>query len=320
MRKKKRNVSEEVKNGIRDLEEKLTEIEKTMQINTKELREKQKEAEEADILKEAASEEVKETEENTPVEAVEPSEVAVDGEETKEVEVKVEVVKNDSPEEKEEPKEEAPVLEENADESKEETSVPEEKPEEVVVNEIETPSEELMIPEEIKEEVVVEEKPEEVTPEEVKDVVEFNKKERPIKQKRTHNTVIFIICIIVALLLYVLPFLFVTFFAIKHDYSSKYVELDNTIIIEDSETKISDINGYYDDYHKSYVVYGYVDNQKNHYLSVEFELYDINDYVIGTATYEMDMKKDTKYKLKAVYDGVDSEEIIRFKLKNIFCY
>ena len=150
--------------------------------------------------------------------------------------------------------------------------------------------------------------------------VEEEKEVKVKKSKKTRN--IIIILVVVFLLYCLLPsvtILGTIFFDIFDN--TKYVESNNSIIVDNGEIILKDIKGYYDINTKEYIVYGYIDNvNKNYTIDIEYSVYDSNNFVIGTAFTTIDMKKGESYKFKAIYYEADASEVVKFKIKDINLY
>jgi len=285
LKSKKRNVQEEVKNGIKDLEAKLTEIEKTMKINSKEIQEELK------------KEEVVKTEEE-----LAPLEVVSEEKDFGLVENYDYNYENDKPEE---------VVEEPKEEVKEEVIALVEEPSVVM----EEPKEEKPVIEEPK----IEKAKEEVVPEVKVDKTPVVRERRIEDIKVKSNNAVIVVCLLAALLLYCLPMVFISLAAldmnkIKLDYKT----LDNMVVIGKDNVKITELNSYYNEDLDSFVIYGFAETNKNYDLEISYDLYDEKGYIIGTSTATMDMKKGNKYKLKAVYTGLDAKEVVEYKISKVY--
>ena len=132
---------------------------------------------------------------------------------------------------------------------------------------------------------------------------------------------IIIWCIIAAVVLYILPTVAIFGFAYLDNMryeNQKYSIVDNKIYLEG--LVISDINGtYYEDGHK-YVITGSFENTDREELDLYFDLYDSEGYIIGEAISFLELKKNEKYKFKAIYEENDAKEVSTYKIKKVVCY
>ena len=154
--------------------------------------------------------------------------------------------------------------------------------------------------------------------EEVKEEVKVEKTDT--KKKRKYRNIIIIIVAIVLLYCFLPSITIFTalFFGIDN---TKFIENNNSIIVDNGKVTISNINEYYYNETKEYIVYGYISNVKKDYtIDIEYNLYDSNNYVIGTAFCNLEMKKGENYKFKAIYYDNDASEVVNYKLKDINLY
>ena len=145
---------------------------------------------------------------------------------------------------------------------------------------------------------------------------------RKNKKKSKNKKILIGIGIGLAALVYLLPFIIITG-SITYSMLNKteYEEKDNQIIVNKNQIIINDISSYYSNDTEEYIISGYIDNSKKDYsISITFDVYDENNYIIGQAYANLEMKKGSSYKFKAVYFGDDATEVVKYKLNDIELY
>ncbi len=157
----------------------------------------------------------------------------------------------------------------------------------------------------------------------IEDIEDKEVEKKEIKVKKSNKTRnIIIILVVIFSLYFLLPSITIlgtVFFDIFDN--TKYIESNNSIIVDNGEIILKDIKGYYDTNTKEYIVYGYIDNvNKNYTIDIEYNVYDSNNFVIGTAYTSIDMKKGESYKFKAIYYEADASEVVNYKIKDINLY
>lgn len=142
------------------------------------------------------------------------------------------------------------------------------------------------------------------------------------KNKSKSKKVLFIILIVVAILIYMVPTIFIVGNVVYSIFDkTEFKEEGNNIIVENGKVNLTNIDSYYDVDNKEYVIYGYINNNdKDYTIDLTFDVYDSNNYIIGQAFANLDMEKNEKYKFKAVYYESDAQEIVSYKLNSINLY
>ena len=143
-----------------------------------------------------------------------------------------------------------------------------------------------------------------------------------MKENKKSKKILIGVGIGIAILIYMIPFIAimgeVTYSILNQ---TKYEEKDNQIIVNKDKVIINDISSYYNSETKEYIISGYINNSKKDYsISITFDVYDSNNYIIGQAYATLDMKKGNSYKFKAVYFEDDAKEVVRYKLNDIELY
>ncbi len=143
-----------------------------------------------------------------------------------------------------------------------------------------------------------------------------------MKENKKSKKILIGVGIGIAILIYMIPFIAimggVTYSILNQ---TKYEEKDNQIIVNKDKVIINDITSYYNSETKEYIISGYINNSKKDYsISITFDVYDSNNYIIGQAYANLDMKKGNSYKFKAVYFEDDAKEVVRYKLNDIELY
>lgn len=147
--------------------------------------------------------------------------------------------------------------------------------------------------------------------------VEINNEE---EKKKNRKVIIIVVCVILGLLIYAAPICIAVFGIFASSTGADYEIKDDKVLISDEAT-IYDMKSLYDEVNNCYVIEGYIDNDSLDYVSIEFELYDINGVVIGKTFADIsDMKKDTKYKFKAPYCEYDNADVAGYRIVNISDY
>ena len=142
------------------------------------------------------------------------------------------------------------------------------------------------------------------------------------KDKSKTKKIFFIILIVVAILVYMIPTLFIMG-RVAFDIFDKteYKEEGSNIIVEDGKVNITNLDAYYDSDREEYIISGYIDKvSKDYTIDLTFDLYDANDFIIGQAYTNLDMKKNESYKFKAIYYETDANEVVKYKINNINLY
>ncbi len=143
-----------------------------------------------------------------------------------------------------------------------------------------------------------------------------------MKENKKSKKILIGVGIGIAILIYMIPFIAimggVTYSILNQ---TKYEEKDNQIIVNKDKVIINDITSYYNSETEEYIISGYINNSKKDYsISITFDVYDANNYIIGQAYANLDMKKGNSYKFKAVYFEDDAKEVVRYKLSDIELY
>lgn len=140
--------------------------------------------------------------------------------------------------------------------------------------------------------------------------------------KSKTNKVLFIILIVVAILIYMVPTIFIAGRVVYSIFDkTEFKEEGNNIVVENGKVNLTNIDSYYDTDNKEYIIYGYINNtDKDYTIDLTFDVYDANNYIIGQAFANLDMEKNEKYKFKAIYYESDAQEIVSYKLNSINLY
>ncbi len=142
------------------------------------------------------------------------------------------------------------------------------------------------------------------------------------KKKKKNKKILIGIGIGLAVLIYLLPFIAITGSITYSIFNkTKYEEKGNQIIVNKDQIIIDNISSYYNSDTKEYIISGYINNSKKDYsISITFDVYDENNYIIGQAFANLEMKKGNNYKFKAFYLDDDANEVIKYKLNDIELY
>ena len=143
--------------------------------------------------------------------------------------------------------------------------------------------------------------------------------------KRTSKWVIVLI-VVFTMIFTILPIVGIAFMFFNFD-NGIYTEFKETstgeIFVED-ELKIYGIESFYDEASNSYYIQGYLENisdEEHKFISLEYDVYDKDGILLGTAYGSLDfLKVDAKWKFKAIYTDIDSNEVTRFELSSIEVY
>ena len=143
-----------------------------------------------------------------------------------------------------------------------------------------------------------------------------------MKENKKSKKILIGVGIGIAILIYMIPFIAimggVTYSILNQ---TKYEEKDNQIIVNKDKVIINDISSYYNSETKEYIISGYINNSKKDYsISITFDVDDANNYIIGQAYANLDMKKGNSYKFKAIYFEEDAKEVVKYKLNDIELY
>ena len=142
------------------------------------------------------------------------------------------------------------------------------------------------------------------------------------KNKSKSKKVLFIILIVVAVLIYMIPTIFIVGNVVYSIFDkTEFKEEGNNIIVENGKVNLINISSYYDTDTNEYIIYGYINNtDKDYTIDLTFDVYDANNFIIGQAFANLEMEKNEKYKFKAVYYESDAQEIVSYKINNINLY
>lgn len=114
------------------------------------------------------------------------------------------------------------------------------------------------------------------------------------------------------------------FFEFENSVYTEFEENKNGDIVLKKDIKIYDFDGFYDEEEKSYYVQGYLENNSKNdieFVYIEYFVYDKNDVLLGTAYGSVDnLKANNKWKFKAIYSDIDSNEVSRFELSKVEFY
>lgn len=140
--------------------------------------------------------------------------------------------------------------------------------------------------------------------------------------KKTSKWLIVLIVIIV-ILVYALPIIGFVLTLNENYMFTEFKVKDNITYVKDN-VKIYDTTGFYNEDNKSYYVQGYLENISDvnyDVVSVEYLVYDKDNSLLGTAYASIDnLKKDGKWKFKAIYEDIDSSEVAKFELSTVELY
>ena len=143
--------------------------------------------------------------------------------------------------------------------------------------------------------------------------------------KRTSKWVIAIIVIFTTIFT-ILPIAGIAFMFFYFDdmVYTEFKETSNGEIIVEDELKIYGVESFYDEVNNSYYIQGYLENisdEELEYISLEYDVYDKDDVLLGTAYGSLDfLKVDAKWKFKAIYADIDSSEVTKFELSSVEVY
>ena len=140
--------------------------------------------------------------------------------------------------------------------------------------------------------------------------------------KKTSKWLIVLIIILVILSYGLTIFGFVV--TLNENYMfTEFKVKDNITYVED-KVKIYDVTGFYNEDSKTYYIQGYLENISDvryDVVSVEYLVYDKDNTLLGTAYASIDgLKKDGKWKFKAIYEDIDSSEVVKFELSKVELY
>lgn len=145
------------------------------------------------------------------------------------------------------------------------------------------------------------------------------------KPKRT-NKVLVAIIIIVASIFTILPIVGMVYAFLEFDnyVYTDFEETGNGEIVVKKDVSISDVNGLYNEEDETYYIQGYLENTSDDDITsiyIEYLVYDSNDVLLGTAFCGVDnLGSNTKWKFKAIYSDIDSNEVSRFELSQVEIY
>jgi len=143
--------------------------------------------------------------------------------------------------------------------------------------------------------------------------------------KRTSKLVIALIVIFTTVLtiLPIVAFICFIFFFDEGVYTEFKENKYGEIIVED-DVKIYNVDSYYDNVSGNYYVQGYLENlddEEIEYISIEYSVFDRNNDLLGTAYASIDyLDANTKWKFKAIYSDIDSNEVYRYELSEVEIY
>ena len=143
--------------------------------------------------------------------------------------------------------------------------------------------------------------------------------------KRTSKWLIVLI-VIFATLLTLLPIVGViyVFFECENSVYNEFEETELGEIYLKKDIKIYDVESFYSEEENSYYVKGYLENTSKNdleFICIEYFVYDNNGVLLGTAYASIDnLESNTKWKFKAIYSDIDSNEISKFELSKVEFY
>lgn len=147
-----------------------------------------------------------------------------------------------------------------------------------------------------------------------------------IKEPKRTNKLVVVLIVIFTVVLTFLPIIGIMYLVFFSDsvFNTEFKENNYGEIIVDDDAKISNVDGYYDNVSNNYYVQGYLENlddDKIEFVSIEYLVYDKNNVLLGTAYASIDnISANTKWKFKAIYDGIDSNEVVKYELSSVELY
>ena len=116
-----------------------------------------------------------------------------------------------------------------------------------------------------------------------------------LRPKRSKLTIILIV--ILGTIFYILPsFLIFGSFIYELCNHTQFVTENNNIIINDGKLTIKNLEANYNPERQEYIITGSIDESpKNYDLYLEFELYNENDYIIGTTSISLSLAQDSSH-------------------------
>lgn len=143
------------------------------------------------------------------------------------------------------------------------------------------------------------------------------------KQPKGTSKWVIVLIIIVVILFYALPIVGFVLTLNENYMFTEFKVKDNITYVKD-KAKIYDTTGFYNEDNECYYVQGYLENISDvsyDVVSVEYLVYDKDDTLLGSVYASIDgLKTDGKWKFKAIYDDIDSDEVSRFELSQVELY
>lgn len=146
--------------------------------------------------------------------------------------------------------------------------------------------------------------------------------ETPKKKKKG----LIILIVLVATIFTVLPLIFMVYaiFNFENSVYTEFEESESGEVLLKKDTKIYEVEGFYNESDKTYYIQGYLENltkEEIGYVTIEYLVYDDEDALLGTAYASIDsLKGNSRWKFKAIYFDIDSNEVSRFELSKVEMY
>lgn len=154
------------------------------------------------------------------------------------------------------------------------------------------------------------------------------KKEEVVNQKEVKGTNKWVVLLILVFttIFTVLPIVAMICFIFLFD-EGIYTEFKENkygeIMVKD-DARIYGVESYYDEASNNYYIQGYLENlddEEIEYISIEYSVYDRNNVLLGTAYAGVDyLGANSKWKFKAIYSDIDSNEVVRYELSSVELY
>ena len=148
-----------------------------------------------------------------------------------------------------------------------------------------------------------------------------------VKVKTTSKGLMAVI-IGLGVLFLILPILLFFVFAITEGFDdgvyTNFEFLDNNDLVINNKIKVFNVNYYLNVVTDAYYVEGYIqniDDEDIDYISIEYNLYDANNNILGTAIASInDLKENAVWKFSAKCDGARGSNVARYELSKVTTY
>lgn len=148
-----------------------------------------------------------------------------------------------------------------------------------------------------------------------------------VKVKTTSKGLMAVI-IGLGVLFLILPILLFFVFAITEGFDdgvyTNFEFLDNNDLVINNKIKVFNVNYHLNVVTDTYYVEGYIqniDDDEFDYISIEYNLYDANNNILGTAIASInDLKENAVWKFSAKCDGARGSNVARYELSKVTTY